>query len=446
MALLKVASIGHFPLGEGQVLWVDYYDEVPKASDVQCRLAVPGPMRSRKVNWKHLLLIGVVLTQSGHLPLAFCQLSTEDHLAEPGFWPRQSHTSNEVFVGNQACAKCHANMVASQEMTPMAQTAMPASVAEILHGHPDMSFKPNQYTYRIQTSFIKGVSGSVYSVTVGTQSRSFPLLWAFGTGRVGQSYLFRKDDGQFYEARVTYFQSLKALGFTPARALTSPADIDEAMYRVIPPAEVLQCFSCHATAVDVAGTFNESHLIPGVKCEACHGAGLNHVNAMHSKAIGSKQAGKMEIFNPATLSPTDSVEFCGACHGSWWDVKLAKVKGVSTARSAPYRLVTSKCWGMGDDSRLTCTACHNPHEPLETRPAAYDSACLKCHALRSGSRSLPGSTSRHAAELVHLNAACPVASENCTTCHMQKVFVPEMNDTFTDHRIRIARTGEPFPD
>jgi hypothetical protein len=29
---------------------------------------------------------------------------------------------------------------------------------------------------------------------------------------------------------------------------------------------------------------------------------------------------------------------------------------------------------------------------------------------------------------------------------MVKVYVPEMNDTFTDHRIRIARSGEAFPD
>lgn len=391
--------------------------------------------------------IGLFSTLAFNVMVGLCQLSTEDHLAEPGFWPRQNHTPNEVFVGNEACAKCHASMVASQELTPMAQTAMPASLAEILHTHPDMSFKPNQYNYRIQTSSIKGVSESLYSITDRAQSLSFPLLWAFGTGRVGQSYLFKKDDGRFYEARVTYFQSLKTLGFTPARALLSPADIDEAMYRVIPQAEVLECFNCHTTAASVGGSFDEKHLIPGIKCEACHGAGLKHVNAMHSRRAGGKQVDKMEIFNPANLSPTDSVEFCGACHGSWWDVKLAKVRGVSTARSAPYRLVTSKCWGKGDDARLTCTACHNPHEPLETRPAAYDSACLKCHALRSSSNSSQSTTSKtHAADRVRFASACPTASANCTTCHMQKVFVPEMNDTFTDHRIRIARAGEPFPE
>ena len=45
--------------------------------------------------------------------------------------------------------------------------------------------------------------------------------------------------------------------------------------------------------------------------------------------------------------------------------KLAGVKGVSTTRSAPYRLVTSRCWGKGDQ-RLECTACHDPHAPLQT--------------------------------------------------------------------------------
>jgi hypothetical protein len=29
---------------------------------------------------------------------------------------------------------------------------------------------------------------------------------------------------------------------------------------------------------------------------------------------------------------------------------------------------------------------------------------------------------------------------------MPKVYVKEMHDTFTDHRIRIARAGEPFPE
>jgi hypothetical protein len=151
---------------------------------------------------------------------------------------------------------------------------------------------------------------------------------------------------------------------------------------------------------------------------------------------GNLNTHQEDIFNSATLSPADSVDFCGACHGTWWDVKLSGVKGVSTARSAPYRLVTSKCWGRKGDARITCIACHDPHEQLQTEASAYDHACLKCHVTAQGQKPTteqPG-------------AACPVGTKNCTSCHMQKVYVPEMHDKFTDHRIRIAREGEPFPD
>ncbi len=41
---------------------------------------------------------------------------------------------------------------------------------------------------------------------------------------------------------------------------------------------------------------------------------------------------------------------------------------------------------------------------------------------------------------------CPVATAKCTSCHMPKVYVPEMHDNFTDHRIRIAKAGEAFPE
>jgi hypothetical protein len=395
------------------------------------------------VNGIYLLRVGLFSAVLLAFQPIWAQLSTDDHLAEPGFWPRQSHSSNEAYAGSQACGKCHTKMEASQEMSRMARAAMPAAVSDLLHSKPDLSFRSNQYEYRIQTNSKRGEAKSIYTVTDGTQIRSYPLTWAFGVGRVGQSYLFKKEDGDFYEARVTFYPKLAKLEFTPARVLLNPTDLEEAMYRHVPKSEVLRCFSCHTTASVLDNGFDEAHLVPGVKCEACHGPGQEHVTAM---GAGHSEKDGTHIYNPQHLAPTDSVEFCGACHGSWWDVKLAKVKGVSTARSAPYRLVTSKCWGKGDDSRLTCTACHNPHEPLETRPAAYDSACLKCHAMRNVTKPSQSSTSKHSTDTVHLNAACPIASANCTTCHMQKVFVPEMNDTFTDHRIRIARAGEPFPD
>jgi len=313
----------------------------------------------------------------------------------------------------------------------MGMSAVPASSSPLLHSQPHLSFSLKQYKYRIDTE----EAASHYSITDGGHSRSFDLTWAFGTGRVGQSYLF-KSGAEFYEARVTYFESLKNLDFTPSRALDSPKDLEEAMYRPVGGAEILRCFGCHTTASNIEGSFDEEHLIPGVTCEACHGPGSQHVAAMNSLATDlPNPGGEVAIFNSAHLDPVDAVEFCGACHGAWWDVRLAGVKGVSTARSAPYRLVTSKCWGNGE-ARLVCTACHDPHKPLQTDPAAYDRTCLSCHGTAGGLKTTTA----------HPGPACPVASRNCTTCHMQKVYVPEMHDTFTDHRIRIVKAGAPFPE
>ena len=362
---------------------------------------------------------------------AMAQLSTEDHLADPGFWPTQDNPTREAFAGPEACSRCHAALAKSQKETPMAGTAMPAAAAAILHGHPDMTFHVKEFNYRMETTSTQ----SVYSVTRGNEKLSFPLTWAFGTPRVAQSYLFKKDDGNFYESRATYFVSLGGLDFTPSRALASPASVQEAMYRQVPPSEVKRCFACHATASTIEGNFDEKHMIPGVTCEACHGPGTAHVKAMDDLLNGRPSTGKRQILNSAHLAPADAVDFCGACHGSWWDVKLSGIRGVSTARSAPYRLVTSKCWGKGD-ARLTCTACHDPHQQLETNAAAYDHQCLTCHGNAPGVNPTAD----------HPGKACPTATKNCTSCHMQKVTVPEMHADFTDHRIRIVKPSEAFPD
>jgi len=392
------------------------------------RVRIAAARHPRPGRWGLLLFLLLAMA----MPRLQGQLSTEDHLAEPGFWPTQPAASRSDFVGPSACAACHAAKVASQSQTPMARAVFHANDAKVLHTHPELTFSVGVYRYLIKSDG----KHSLYTVTNGTQTLSSPLLWAFGTPRVGQSYLFKREDGQFYEARVTYFESLQNLGFTPTRALASPKDVDEAMDRPVGSAEVSRCFGCHTTASTIGDKFDEENLILGVTCEACHGPGAKHVAAMKSFMKGNLDAaGHGDIFNSAHLSPIDSVEFCGACHGTWWDVKISGATGPATTRSAPYRLVTSKCWGKGD-ARLTCIACHDPHEQLQTSSAAYDHACLKCHVAAPGLKPTaerPG-------------AACPVATKNCASCHMPKVYVPEMHSDFTDHRIRIVRAGEPFPE
>ena len=366
-------------------------------------------------------------------PPARAQLSTDEHLSQEPFWPTETSSPRDAYAPAATCQSCHSKIWATQKTTPMANAAEPISESGILHSHSKTNFSVTHFHYEIKT----GPTGSRYVVTDGQQTMDYPLLWAFGVGRVGQSYLFKKEDGNIYEARVSFFEVPMALNFTPGRALAAPRNIDEAMDRRIGAAEIRKCFSCHTTASIFNGLLDEKSMMPGVRCQACHGPGAKHASAMQAAQLaGTSDPDAASMFNPETLQPADSVDFCGACHGTYWDVQLSKMSGPATARSQPYRLESSKCWGTKPDARLTCIACHDPHLPLETETSSYDHACLTCHINARGAKTTAD----------HPGAACPVATKDCSSCHMPKVFVPEMHADFTDHRIRIAKKGEPYPE
>lgn len=361
------------------------------------------------------------------------QLSTDDHLAEPGWWPRRKPADLKEFAGNTACARCHSRITTSQETTPMARTLMRAPDADVLRSHSDMSFRNGKYLYQVKPN--DGATQLI--VTDGERTITADLVWAFGTGKLGQSYLFQQN-GAYRESRVTYFSSLQNLNFTPTRALLHPRDLAEATSRPVDNSELLRCFSCHSLGANVGGQLDTSKAALGVTCEACHGPGLKHVQAMEASQLQgeiSDEEGRKLIFSPASLSPGDSVDFCGACHGTWQDAKLAHITGVANVRVQAYRLMSSRCWGNGD-ARLTCIACHNPHEPLSKDAGSYDSKCLACHVASPAAKPAQD----------HPGAACPLASKDCITCHMPKIDIPDMHTAFADHLIRVVRPGAPIPD
>ena len=132
----------------------------------------------------------------------------------------------------------------------------------------------------------------------------------------------------------------------------------------------------------------------------------------------------------------DAADFCGACHGTWWDVKLAGSTGIANIRAQPYRLEKSRCWGKKGDARLTCVACHDPHRDLVRETVSYDKNCLSCHLAAPSMKPTPD----------HPGPACKVGTKDCASCHMPKYDDSAMHYTFTDHDIRIVQPGAPYPD
>lgn len=353
-------------------------------------------------------------------------MSTDTRVQSPGFWPTKGTYAREEFVGEPLCAKCHANEAATWATSPMAQASVLPKDSAVLQQFPNMALHSGPYSFAIT----KTASDWNFSVTDGSQTISEPILWAFGFNHKGQAFLLEHDGG-IYDTRLSYYNGLHDLDIATGHPRGTPPTLEAALGRRMPLFETSHCFGCHATASTIRGKFDPHHATMGVTCEACHGPGAKHVAAMRA---GKIEEGRRAIFNPATLGPVASVDFCGACHRTWGDVLEAGTTGVRNVRFQPYRLERSRCWRQGD-ARLKCTTCHNPHQPVVRDAAFYDAKCLACHVAAGAQVTAD-----------HPGKACPVATKACVTCHMPPAVIPTMHAPFTDHRIRIARAGEPFPD
>ncbi len=303
----------------------------------------------------------------------------------------------------------------------MAQTTTRAADSELLAKYP-LNYKLGPYTYRAS----RDGGTATYSVNDGTTSYSAALQWAFGI-RMGQSFLFERNGGT-YMAPLSYYAEVGFWDFTVDTPHSVPATFDGAVGRRLTDGEVRGCFNCHNTASTTSDRFDPERSIPGVTCEACHGPGADHVAAVKA---GLAEQGTTMIMNPRHFNPVDSVDFCGACHRTWWDVTLSDSAGMKSLRFPPYRLQNSRCWMRGDP-RITCVACHDPHRPLERTAAPYDKNCLSCHVNSVGAKPTaerPG-------------APCPTARKDCVSCHMPKHKVEDIPVEVTDHLIRVIRATE----
>src|SRR5215475_11627542 len=331
------------------------------------------------------------------------------------------------FVGSQACAECHKDKVAVQGNSSMGLALELVAEASILGSRKRLGFRDGKFSYEI----VRKGDQSIYTVTDGSETISEPILYSFGQGKAGQTYLL-KYAGDYYESRVSFYAEIQGLDLTLGYQDTRPQSVIEAFGRKLPRDEVMQCFNCHSTGAVSGNQLHLEKMAPGVRCEACHGPGGEHVAA--GKA---GQPNKDKIFNPGRLGGDElSQDFCGACHRSAEEIVMAPKRiGMNGVRFQPYRIFGSKCYS--DDRRISCTACHDPHESASHDEAYYDAKCLACHQPGRGSDAAKPS------QLGEGDAApvCKVGAKNCASCHMLKVDLPGSHFKFTDHRIRITKPG-----
>jgi hypothetical protein len=317
----------------------------------------------------------------------------------------------------RACANCHPAESKPHPPTAMAHAAETVAECGVLRSHPKLERTLGRYSY----SIVRRGDESIYRVSDGVDEIVVPIRYAMGLGAAGQTYLFEKD-GKYFESYVSYYKALDGLDITIGDR-PNPSNLVDAAGRALGAEATAECFACHATDSVRNGRLAEESFIPGVQCEACHGPSANHLAGF---SMGGAQPAAMKKLGG--MRAEESSQFCGQCHRTWEYVAAHGPHNAGNVRFQPYRLTLSKCYDA-DDRRIACTACHNPHQSVETASARYDADCQACHAggAKAGAK------------------VCKVAAKDCSSCHMPKIELPGSHHKFTDHDIRIVAQGA-YPD
>ncbi len=346
----------------------------------------------------------------------------------------KSADAQSRYLGVQACAACHTEIVERQQKSSMAKAMEKVDGCRLLLQNPNLKFQLDKFTFRIERQGDK----SIYTIGDGKTEISVPILYGFGQGKVGQTYVYEYN-GEFYESRVSFYGDTRALDLTLGYAGEIPKNLVEAGGRRMSVDETRRCFSCHTTGAITSNSESSklrvNHLVPGVSCESCHGPGDQHVAALKA---GEKAPAKMKRLGD--LDGDDITQtMCGSCHRSVEDViALPNRGGIGNVRFQPYRIFNSRCYSA--DKRIGCTACHDPHGKLEESASFYDTKCLACHQSAGAKLGAKPATGENRDA-----RACKVGTKDCASCHMPRIEVPGAHFKFTDHRIRIVREGAPFP-
>src|ERR1041385_2143723 len=196
-----------------------------------------------------LLATVIVLILAAVAVVIFEPRSASGQITRMQRWNPRKVPADTVFLGDQACAECHKKYSASYPPTGMAMAMEPVTASKVLGDNPQLTMQLGPYTYEIKRTGDK----STYSVTDGKERISLPITYAFGQGKMGQTYVLERE-GKFYESLVSFYSQPKALDFTTGAARTVPPSLNDAIGRLLTDNEVSNCFSCHATGAVVSGS------------------------------------------------------------------------------------------------------------------------------------------------------------------------------------------------
>ena len=357
--------------------------------------------------------------------------------------PASVVASGNGYVGNEACARCHAAIYESYRRTAMAHASGPALdsfvPADFTHKESGVHYRIYSEGRRVWLSFDRPGDPEA-------QGRR-ELLYFIGSGRRGRTYLF-KTNGFLFESPVNWYANKQMWDTAPAYQSDREIPLNLPAYT--------SCLHCHVSGMQppMKGTENRYPDPPftqnGVSCERCHGPGAAHAGATGANAavanatVVSSIIASSTIVNPAKLEPARRDEICMQCHLEgkvaieraghhlyeyqagenlsdyirYFVLKGSQGSSSIGAVSQVEALDQSQCKKKSGDA-MSCTSCHDPHRSpsAEERVAYYRGKCVACHGASFADK--------HHAD-----------HPDCVSCHMPASPSADVAHTqVTDHRI-----------
>ena len=296
-------------------------------------------------------------------------------------------------VADSTCLSCHRAQATYESTAHRLTSRHPArtSIGGRFDAGANELHTTNRYLrYRMDSIRDGFTQTAVLGTSPDTTVRTERLAYVIGSGRKGQSYLYRRGD-QLYQLPVSHWTGLgwvNSPGFTDG-----VANFD----RTITP----RCLECHATSFEPvidarqANRYATTEPVLGLTCEKCHTAGRTHVERERSAL---RTVLPRAIVNPARLSRQRQIEACALCHGGVGEPKAPSfgyVPGtplrdhLALAPAAPNEvdvhgnqvalLARSACFRS---SEMTCSNCHDVHR-TQRDTVQLSGRCLTCHVPQS---------------------------------------------------------------
>lgn len=359
----------------------------------------------------------------------------------------QNLSTDIKYVGKENCKKCHEEIYKEFEKSGMGHSFYkPGTQPWIENFEKAWVFDSLSNLYYEAYLFNNQLFIKEFRLNESKDTlfaNVWKIDWIVGSGRQTRSYIVEKN-GFLYEAPITWYSNKKIWDLSPGYH----EGFNSGFRR--PLSE--ECIHCHNGYSDFSpGTINHfKSIAQSIDCERCHGPGEIHVKNMEKDFIVDVGKGEIDysIVNPKHLSIDKQLDICQQCHlqgivvtqngkrfqdfrpglniPQFFDVfTVEKIHSQEFGiASHAERLKKSQCF---QKSKMTCTTCHNPHQPTDLSLALK--ACEKCH-------------SEPHQKICTLKNKEKI-KKNCVNCHLQQSETSDIPHVqFTDHFIRIMKNNQ----